>query len=61
MINQDSFLLVTPSQSSTGSVAGSADSPTSAKARRLADLFRPPFDIMYRGSFEEVQSSTTFI
>lgn len=26
----------------------------SAKARRLADLFRPPFDIMYKGAFEEV-------
>ncbi|KAI8977203.1 hypothetical protein BDF20DRAFT_873538 [Mycotypha africana] len=30
-------------------------SPTTAKARRLADLFRPPFDIMFRGSFEEAK------
>lgn len=36
-------------------------SPTSiaatAKAKRLADLFRPPFDIMFRGAFEEARAA----
>lgn len=31
-----------------------ANSSSHSKARRLADLFRPPFDIMFRGSFEQV-------
>ncbi|CAO3589892.1 unnamed protein product [Absidia cylindrospora] len=30
---------------------------SSARAKRLADLFRPPFDIMYRGSFEEARTA----
>ncbi|KAI7857442.1 hypothetical protein BDC45DRAFT_501187 [Circinella umbellata] len=30
---------------------------SSAKAKRLADLFRPPFDIMYSGGFEEARST----
>lgn len=50
-------IIVTPSHSSAGSASGSVDTPPSSKARRLADLFRPPFDIMYRGSFEEVKST----
>ncbi|EIE80697.1 hypothetical protein RO3G_05402 [Rhizopus delemar RA 99-880] len=33
----------------SGSVAGSSNS----KAKRLADLFRPPFDIMFHGNFEQ--------
>ncbi|KAG0174540.1 hypothetical protein DFQ30_003958 [Apophysomyces sp. BC1015] len=39
----------------------SARSPTeaaaSAKAKRLADLFRPPFDIMFVGAFEEARNT----
>ncbi|OBZ85639.1 UBX domain-containing protein 2 [Choanephora cucurbitarum] len=30
-------------------------SPVTSKAKRLADLFRPPFDIMFRGNFEEAR------
>jgi thioredoxin-related protein len=48
---------ITPSHSSAGSASGSVDTPPSSKARRLADLFRPPFDIMYRGSFEEAREA----
>ncbi|KAI8393388.1 uncharacterized protein BYT42DRAFT_541665 [Radiomyces spectabilis] len=29
----------------------------SAKTRRLADLFRPPFDIMFEGGFEEARAA----
>lgn len=32
-------------------------SPATAKAKRLADLFRPPFDIMYHGNFEEARDT----
>ncbi|CAO3591861.1 unnamed protein product [Absidia cylindrospora] len=39
----------------------SAPSPATvaatAKAKRLADLFRPPFDIMFRGGFEDARAS----
>ncbi|KAI8100170.1 uncharacterized protein BX664DRAFT_323063 [Halteromyces radiatus] len=28
-----------------------------AKAKRLADLFRPPFDIMFRGGFEDARAA----
>ncbi|KAI8327263.1 thioredoxin-like protein [Blakeslea trispora] len=44
---------VAPSRSSTGSPEGV--SPMTSKAKRLADLFRPPFDIMFRGNFEEAR------
>ncbi|KAI9250240.1 hypothetical protein BDA99DRAFT_523251 [Phascolomyces articulosus] len=30
---------------------------SSAKAKRLADLFRPPFDIMYSGGFEQARTT----
>ncbi|GAA5812525.1 hypothetical protein MFLAVUS_005981 [Mucor flavus] len=43
--------------SGSSSPAESLGSPASAKAKRLADLFRPPFDIMYRGNFEEARES----
>jgi thioredoxin-related protein len=35
----------------------SSSSPASAKTKRLADLFRPPFDIMYHGEFEEARET----
>ncbi|KAI8097877.1 thioredoxin-like protein [Gilbertella persicaria] len=44
-----------PSRSSTGSPEGV--SPVTSKAKRLADLFRPPFDIMFKGNFEEARES----
>ncbi|CEG66739.1 hypothetical protein RMATCC62417_03265 [Rhizopus microsporus] len=34
-----------------------ANSSSHSKARRLADLFRPPFDIMFRGSFEQARET----
>ncbi|ORY93425.1 hypothetical protein BCR43DRAFT_377107 [Syncephalastrum racemosum] len=37
--------------------SGESESSVSAKARRLADLFRPPFDIMYKGAFEEARAA----
>ncbi|KAL9540332.1 hypothetical protein MBANPS3_009745 [Mucor bainieri] len=46
-----------PNRSSSGSPSESLGSPASAKARRLADLFRPPFDIMFRGTFEEAREA----
>lgn len=37
-------------------LGGRSQSPaTSDKTRRLADLFRPPFDMMYQGDFEHVR------
>lgn len=42
------------SSSSASSDSSNLNNVISAKARRLADLFRPPFDIMFRGGFEEV-------
>ena len=36
---------------------GSDVSPSSAKTKRLVDLFRPPFDIMYHGNFEEARDT----
>ncbi len=33
------------------------NSPASAKTKRLADLFRPPFDIMFHGDFEEARET----
>ncbi|CAO0799282.1 unnamed protein product [Mucor circinelloides] len=46
-----------PNRSSSGSPSESLGSPASAKARRLADLFRPPFDMMFRGTFEEAREA----
>ncbi|KAI7905641.1 uncharacterized protein BX663DRAFT_500450 [Cokeromyces recurvatus] len=46
------------SRSISGSPSESIiSSPSTAKAKRLADLFRPPFDIMFRGSFEEARET----
>ncbi|CAO3642123.1 unnamed protein product [Cunninghamella echinulata] len=47
------------SNSSTSSPSGNdgGASPATNKTRRLADLFRPPFDIMYRGGFEEARTT----
>ncbi|KAG0752192.1 hypothetical protein G6F26_012962 [Rhizopus arrhizus] len=36
------------------SFSGSAAGSSNSKAKRLADLFRPPFDIMFHGNFEQV-------
>jgi hypothetical protein len=33
----------------------SSSSSPGSKAKRLADLFRPPFDIMFHGTFEEAR------
>lgn len=43
--------------SSSSTIAGNFEdtSQITAKAKRLADLFRPPFDIMFKGGFEEVR------
>lgn len=41
---------------SSRNIAGNLEeSQLTAKAKRLADLFRPPFDIMFKGGFEEVR------
>ncbi|KAG2198265.1 hypothetical protein INT47_004349 [Mucor saturninus] len=45
------------SGSGSSSPIESLGSPATAKAKRLADLFRPPFDIMYRGNFEEARDT----
>ncbi|KAF7721307.1 hypothetical protein EC973_004949 [Apophysomyces ossiformis] len=37
----------------SSSVRSPTEAAASAKAKRLADLFRPPFDIMFVGTFEE--------
>ncbi|KAI8334286.1 thioredoxin-like protein [Chlamydoabsidia padenii] len=45
-------------QGDSSSSATTNHQPTddaTAKAKRLADLFRPPFDIMFRGGFEEAR------
>ncbi|KAI8881469.1 hypothetical protein K501DRAFT_222983 [Backusella circina FSU 941] len=49
-----------PTPSGGSSLSGSPDlgnsnSSPSSKAKRLADLFRPPFDIMFHGTFEEAR------
>jgi hypothetical protein len=37
-----------------------SQSPASSdKTKRLADLFRPPFDIMYQGDFESVREQAS--
>lgn len=51
----------TGSASEFRSEGGSDSFENSAKARRLADLFRPPFDIMHKGSFEEVKTKTLVV
>lgn len=39
-------------------LGGRSQSPASSdKTKRLADLFRPPFDIMYQGDFENVSET----
>jgi hypothetical protein len=44
------------SHNALGTLGGRSQSPaTSDKTRRLADLFRPPFDMMYQGDFEHVR------
>ncbi|ORZ14100.1 hypothetical protein BCR42DRAFT_418046 [Absidia repens] len=40
-----------------GDGSGSGSITSSARAKRLADLFRPPFDIMFRGGFEEARAA----
>ncbi|ORZ19393.1 hypothetical protein BCR42DRAFT_409693 [Absidia repens] len=49
------------SSSSSSNDDSNAPSPATvaatAKAKRLADLFRPPFDIMFRGGFEDARAS----
>lgn len=40
------------------SFSGSAAGSSNSKAKRLADLFRPPFDIMFHGNFEQVCINT---
>ncbi|ORX58758.1 hypothetical protein DM01DRAFT_1333377 [Hesseltinella vesiculosa] len=57
-----SMMVASPDLSTPSPLASGSGSPTdspatsSNKAKRLADLFRPPFDIMYRGSFEDARS-----
>ncbi|KAI9491662.1 hypothetical protein BDB00DRAFT_475021 [Zychaea mexicana] len=46
---------IAPGQGSGGENGFGAVS--SAKAKRLADLFRPPFDLMYSGGFEEARTT----
>ncbi|KAJ8662049.1 hypothetical protein O0I10_002381 [Lichtheimia ornata] len=43
--------------SSSSSSSPNGTSPMSAKAKRLADLFRPPFDIMFKGGFEAARAT----
>ncbi|CAO3656767.1 unnamed protein product [Mucor hiemalis] len=43
--------------SSRSSRSPTSSSPASSKTKRLADLFRPPFDIMYHGDFEEARET----
>ncbi|CAO3678782.1 unnamed protein product [Rhizopus stolonifer] len=44
-----------PSSSATDSFTEPVGSSSASKARRLADLFRPPFDIMFHGDFEQAR------
>ncbi|KAL0076260.1 hypothetical protein J3Q64DRAFT_1647859 [Phycomyces blakesleeanus] len=48
------FFTAFPTSDQTTAGHHAVDSAATAKAKRLADLFRPPFDIMFRGGFEEV-------
>lgn len=43
--------------SSRSSRSPTSSSPASSKTKRLADLFRPPFDIMFHGDFEEARET----
>ncbi|CAO3647741.1 unnamed protein product [Cunninghamella blakesleeana] len=47
------------SNSSTSSPSGTdrSASPATNKTRRLADLFSPPYDIMFHGSFEDARTT----
>ncbi|KAI8643123.1 hypothetical protein BD408DRAFT_385980 [Parasitella parasitica] len=44
-------------RASSGPSTETLGSPATAKAKRLADLFRPPFDIMFCGNFENARET----
>ncbi|KAL0074327.1 putative UBX domain protein [Phycomyces blakesleeanus] len=51
------FFTAFPTSDQTTAGHHAVDSAATAKAKRLADLFRPPFDIMFRGGFEEARDN----